>query len=1420
MSTPITNHQGKGKGLLYGLSRRLSKGFAIAGEMITGPTPTKSLRYAIESGDEDKAMEIYMIQNPQGKALIDDLHPSQPFPTKKINKFETPLHLASKMGMKLLLITFLQHGGNPNAGNSNDETCLHCLCQNAKNEDERYEMLEIIIKWKNKDDGYDEIVSITHADIEGNSALHYAASNGLMKCVEKLIFMNSIISLVNKSQMTCCELADENGHKELASMLELALVFQPNDLELEFSEGVQNFNNRSGILYLDSQSFVLNDIADLMGKTIDDTFNYLLNHTAGPLSSSSRYSITKERTEVLLNAYACNAEKLKLEFSQNPDLVFTAAKLLPYLPTHQDERVGDENILLFLEAFADEMVNVNTDSRTGTGTGTGTGGTHTVSTVIQQATAASTGESKQGIHRGEWISESMLSSPPQTTTSSSIPALPVSNDRKSISHNLLLDFHDIYSSSSSLSHSKSKPSADSDSFFLSFDDVLESKPMTTTKSSSTTQTPGISKSTTTITTSSSVNAATKHIDTTSTVLGCLDGEPCPICSENMVPMPTLSMLEQMRGVACNNKKKGRLLSEQTQIRCPAGHGYCLSCWSSHLQVQVMENGAYCLGCPGYKCAEILNSRWSKVVLAEEAFVTRLQEQRLRHFIDCNSSHMKWCTAADCGCIICIDSSSNDELSQMASMQLNPSSSSSNKSNGTQGHNSNNQGQSNTDLLQLPKSVLCHNNHDMCLACSSESHTPCSCSDWITWQQRVEEEIEAVSKFNSAGKLNSENDMANAMWLAANTKRCPRCTSPIEKDEGCNHMTCRKCRHEFCWICMQEWSLHSNTTGGFFQCNRFVAGASSDDTVPFGEDQGNAQIDSLRRKQRGAKMARFIQYYTKFKAYSDSVTLEKKMSHETLSRIQRSLEETAGAGGEYSSMMVMKWLQGERVLHPFISSNPGNENLNAKNSSQEKCRQSQDEQVLLTDIVENGNGNFHGATQDNNSIKLSSLSSKTLAYHSCLDFLHSGFVELIKCREFLKGCVAYSFSKFNDDDDFTVIMGSSMLGRYAKYRAMEKNQEHQRLFERLQSELECYTEMLSDVVARRRLRASHTQIQSINRLSRNKRLELEELVYLHRLSEAIDEQDNKSASAFRPSSNNRNPSRPRLRPVRVSGSSTGTGRSRLSNSLNAIQDGDNTDPSQAQSRSNSHTGSGGEDTSGFDDTDINISRIIAEMELQMQRSRGNIAGTTGAFSLSDNGNGTGNNIFGEEMDEETLNLIRALELSASSSDAENNNSSFPHTSQPVSHGTIRGSADYEGGEHEETANDANLDDIALTGNNAGTTGAGAGISAANHSRGWRQLSRRAQEEAALNRAILMSLQDSPSEQPVTSSSLSPTSTTTVPSLTTTIGTPANPPLSSSVPATNPRHIETLVGMGFSPEQANDALVNSNNDLDSAINLLLS
>lgn len=49
-----------------------------------------------------------------------------------------------------------------------------------------------------------------------------------------------------------------------------------------------------------------------------------------------------------------------------------------------------------------------------------------------------------------------------------------------------------------------------------------------------------------------------------------------------------------------------------------------------------------------------------------------------------------------------------------------------------------------------------------------------------------------------------------LWVTENCKKCPKCGWNIEKNEGCNHMTCRLCRHEFCWLCFQNYHGHNQT----------------------------------------------------------------------------------------------------------------------------------------------------------------------------------------------------------------------------------------------------------------------------------------------------------------------------------------------------------------------------------------------------------------------------------------------------------------------------------------------------------------------------------------------------------------------------------------------------------------------------------
>lgn len=45
--------------------------------------------------------------------------------------------------------------------------------------------------------------------------------------------------------------------------------------------------------------------------------------------------------------------------------------------------------------------------------------------------------------------------------------------------------------------------------------------------------------------------------------------------------------------------------------------------------------------------------------------------------------------------------------------------------------------------------------------------------------------------------------ANMAWIIENTMQCARCGNAVERNQGCNHMTC-KCGYEFCYVCGKVW----------------------------------------------------------------------------------------------------------------------------------------------------------------------------------------------------------------------------------------------------------------------------------------------------------------------------------------------------------------------------------------------------------------------------------------------------------------------------------------------------------------------------------------------------------------------------------------------------------------------------------------
>ncbi|XP_058036827.1 ankyrin repeat and IBR domain-containing protein 1 isoform X2 [Ahaetulla prasina] len=293
------------------------------------------------------------------------------------------------------------------------------------------------------------------------------------------------------------------------------------------------------------------------------------------------------------------------------------------------------------------------------------------------------------------------------------------------------------------------------------------------------------------------------------------------------------------------------------VDMPCGHEFCRACWEAFLNMKIQEGEAHNIFCPAYDCFQLVPVEIIESVVSKEMDKRYLQFD-IKAFVENNPS-IKWCPTPACERAVRLT---------------------------RQGSNTTGSETLSFPLLRAP-AVDCGKGHLFCWECLGEAHEPCDCETWKNWLQKITE----MKPEELVGVSEAYEDAANCLWLLTNSKPCANCKSPIQKNEGCNHMQCAKCKYDFCWICLEEWKKHSSSTGGYYRCTRY-------EVIQHVEEQSKEMTAEAEKKhKRFQELDRFMHYYTRFKNHELSYQLEQRLlktAKEKMEQLSRALGGSEGS----------------------------------------------------------------------------------------------------------------------------------------------------------------------------------------------------------------------------------------------------------------------------------------------------------------------------------------------------------------------------------------------------------------------------------------------------------------------------------------------------------------------------------------------
>lgn len=252
-------------------------------------------------------------------------------------------------------------------------------------------------------------------------------------------------------------------------------------------------------------------------------------------------------------------------------------------------------------------------------------------------------------------------------------------------------------------------------------------------------------------------------------------------------------------------------AEGLSLQCR--HTFCTDCWTMHVEVKISEGLSTEITCMAQNC-DLLVREDIILRLPLSSYLRVQYRQFAFHNYVRSHPQLRFCVGPNCNVIFKAKDSPAKRV-----------------------------------VCQQCKSTFC-------FKCGDNYHAPTDCATIKNWLTKC------------------ADDSETANYFSAHTKDCPNCNICIEKNGGCNHMQCYKCRHDFCWMCLGDWKGHGSE---YYECSRY---------------KENPDTANESAKARAA-LRKYLHYYERWQNHAKSLKLEEKTLEKIKDRINQKVMNGSG-----------------------------------------------------------------------------------------------------------------------------------------------------------------------------------------------------------------------------------------------------------------------------------------------------------------------------------------------------------------------------------------------------------------------------------------------------------------------------------------------------------------------------------------------